>query len=201
MRSQRLSETVRDEGLSGQLQAMRGHDEKAWNAFVDGQGRLIAYWCHRAHVPFPDVADVVEDVFLRVVRNLCQFEPNGRPGCFVNWLKSVTHSAVVDYFRDRGRQPEALSRERGLLLAAPEGAAKRDRDSTADAHSETRDGLIRQVEVEAGERDWAIFWRAEGASSSLIAAELKMTPAGVRKCKSRVLKRLQSLCSGEREGG
>ena len=68
--------------------------------------------------------------------------------------------------------------------------------ATSDAAMETAGLLRRALELIRGEfegRTWEAFWRAavEGQSPDLIAADMGVTPAAVRKAKSRVLLRLR----------
>ena len=54
------------------------------------------------------------------------------------------------------------------------------------------------IQAEFQERTWTAFWRtaADGVPTDAVAEELGMTPAGVRKAKSRVLGRLRHELEG-----
>lgn len=66
-----------------------------------------------------DAQDLVQEVLLRVRRGLATY----RPGSMEGWLSRITTNAFLDEVRRRRRHPtEALPREPGLALAAPDAA-------------------------------------------------------------------------------
>src|SRR5262249_54989024 len=103
---------------------------------------------------------------------------------------------VQDHFRRRRGQPEA----RGGTDAQRPLAAGSQAESPGPDAGDPGDELTRLyhrapelVRGEFEERTWQAFWRAavDGQAPTDIAADLGMTPAAVRKAKSRVLHRLR----------
>lgn len=65
----------------------------------------------------PEAEDLTGEVFLKLVRSLDTFE--GGEADFRSWLLTVTHHAMVDEFRRRGRRPEEPAPHDDLVSAAP----------------------------------------------------------------------------------
>jgi RNA polymerase sigma-70 factor (ECF subfamily) len=88
------------------LEACRRGDKSAWDAFVDRYARVI--WAavtrvHRGRGPGGDPADVVQDVFVRIVRDdfrlLRTFDPSR--ASLTTWLTVVARSVAIDHLRRR----------------------------------------------------------------------------------------------------
>ncbi len=174
------------------LQRVRDKDEEAWRRLLHLYGPLVERWCARGGVHPADADDVRQDVFQAVAAGLDGFRRD-RPGdTFRGWLKVITRNKLLDHFRRRQKHPEAqggTDAHRQLQeLAGPE---------LPEDTEEDLGGLYRRalelVRGEFEERTWQAFWRAavEGQSPAAIAADLGVTPAAVRKAKSRVLHRLR----------
>jgi RNA polymerase sigma-70 factor (ECF subfamily) len=52
---------------------------------------------------------------------------------------------------------------------------------------------LEQIRPEFHAKTWVAFWRTvvDGQATSLVAAELELTPASIRQAKSRILRRLR----------
>jgi RNA polymerase sigma-70 factor (ECF subfamily) len=52
---------------------------------------------------------------------------------------------------------------------------------------------LEQIRQEFQAKTWVAFWRTviDGQATSLVAAELGLTPASIRQAKSRILRRLR----------
>lgn len=74
---------------------MRG----AWRALEQQLRPFVA-----RRVRGPDVDDVVQDVFLRIQRNLCQLRDEQR---FGPWVYQIARSAIIDHQRAALRRPVA----------------------------------------------------------------------------------------------
>jgi RNA polymerase sigma-70 factor (ECF subfamily) len=103
---------------------------------------------------------------------------------------------VLQHFRNAGHEPQAAGGTEVLLklqeVADERSLAGNEEDAPAEV-----DGLYRRalelVRGEFEERTWRAFWLTvvEGRSPVDVAADLAVTPAAVRKAKSRVLRRLK----------
>ena len=72
-------------------------DQRAWNQLVSGQHRRIYAICYRFTNSQSDAEDLTQDVFLKVYRNLENFDP--AKGSFQTWLTTLARNMLVDHFR------------------------------------------------------------------------------------------------------
>src|SRR3954447_9604756 len=88
--------------------AARAGDPAAIDRLVAGYLPLVYTIVGRALEGHADVDDVVQDVMLRVLRNLGDLR---EPGSFRSWLVAITVRQVRERFRTRRGSPEALVHE------------------------------------------------------------------------------------------
>jgi RNA polymerase sigma-70 factor (ECF subfamily) len=174
------------------LERARAQDEEAWRRLVHLYNPLVAAWCARWDVRGQDADDVGQEVFRAVAAALGTFHRD-RPGdTFRGWLRAITRSKVLDHLRRRRRQPLAEGGTDAQLhlqqVAEPEWA-----DDSEEALRALYQRALELVRGEFEARTWEAFWRAAvaGQSPAVIAADLGVSPAAVRKAKSRVLHRLR----------
>jgi RNA polymerase sigma-70 factor, ECF subfamily len=174
------------------LERVRGQDGDAWQRLVHLYAPLVLRWCSHRGVRGQDADDVQQEVFQAVVTGLESFRRD-RPGdTFRGWLRVITHRKLLDHFRRRQRHPEAqggTDAQRKLQeLAEPDLPDDTEEDLTGLYHR-----ALELVRSEFEDRTWEAFWRVAvgGQSPDVIAADLGITPATVRKAKSRVLHRLR----------
>jgi RNA polymerase sigma-70 factor (ECF subfamily) len=184
------------------LERVKAQDAEAWRRLIRLYGRLVLYWCRQAGLQHADRSDVFQEVVRAVVRHISSFQ-RGRPGgTFRGWLRSITRTKICDHFRRQRREPPAAggSDVHRWLQGFPEGDGDSGEDE-AGSHPESVilvNEALSLIQAEFQERTWRAFWRtaADGLSTDAVAEELGMTPAGVRKAKSRVLGRLRQELEG-----
>src|SRR5688572_25302334 len=71
------------------LQRARANDQQAWRQLVHLYGPLVHRWCRRAGLPEEDAADVFQETFRAVARELAAFRPARPTGSFRCWLRAV----------------------------------------------------------------------------------------------------------------
>ncbi len=84
--------------------AVRKGDAAAWSELVQTQHRRIYALCFRFTGNAADAEDLTQDVFLKVHRNLANFDIS--KGSFQTWLTTLARNLLVDHFR-RSRQDRA----------------------------------------------------------------------------------------------
>lgn len=174
------------------LQRVRNRDEDAWRRLLHLYGPLVLHWCGHRGVAGQDADDVRQEVFQAVAAGLDEFRRD-RPGdTFRGWLRGITRNKLLDHYRRRARTPEAQggTDAHRQFQQLPEQEWP---DDTADDLSGVYHRALELVKGEFEPRTWEAFWRAtvEGQAPAEIAAELGVTPAAIRKAKSRVLHRLR----------
>ena len=68
-------------------------DAGAWEDLCELYRPLIVGWLRRQAVPDGEVDDLVQEIFLAVVRGLPSFSPSGRRGAFRAWLRTIARPA------------------------------------------------------------------------------------------------------------
>jgi RNA polymerase sigma-70 factor (ECF subfamily) len=174
------------------LDRVRAGDDDAWRRLFALYGPLVVHWCGRSGVGGQDADDVCQDVFKAVATGLTNFRRD-RPGdTFRGWLRVVTRSKLLDHFERRQRQPDAQGGTDAHLrlqqVAEP--------DLPEDTPEELTGLYHRALDLVRGEFEpatWDAFWRVtvDGHPTAVVAADLGVTTAAVRKAKSRVLGRLR----------
>jgi RNA polymerase sigma-70 factor, ECF subfamily len=172
-------------------------DGEGWRRLLDLYSGWLEGWVRRlAHLSpeDPDAAEVVQNSFGIVARELPRFEHNGRTGAFRAWLKQI----LVNCLRDWQRQRRRVAGESDVLLdqlADPASDLSRQWDQEHQAH------VIDQL-FERGRRHftayaWQVFERTvlDEVPAPQAAADLGVTVNAVLLAKSRVLAWLR------REGG
>jgi RNA polymerase sigma-70 factor, ECF subfamily len=177
------------------LERLRKPDEQdAWKRFVHLYTPLLYHWTRRVGVPSNDAADVVQDVFMLLMRKLPEFTYD-RHKSFRRWLRTVTFN------RWRETQRRAVVPTRGAN--AEELANVEATDSVADAwDAEYRERLVgralelMQTDFEAA--TWKAFWehRVAGRPAAEVAKELDISVNAVYLATSRVLRRLRQELDG-----
>jgi len=100
-------------------------DAVAWTEFVDVYQPVIRAFVRRHGVAAGDVADVVQDIFVRLIPALARFNFDPSRGQFRTWLWRVTSNAVTNWSRQRANRArtEAIWRERQSVKSAESAAS------------------------------------------------------------------------------
>lgn len=136
-----------------------------------------------------DVDDIVQDVFLVLLRELPDFHRQ-RVGSFRAWLRGVVLNRVREVRRSRHRQagdPERFLAE----LEDPSSGLSRQWDAEHDRHVLGR--LMESIRGDFTPSTWRAFQLTgvEDRTAAEAAAELGLTVPQVWEAKSRVLRRLR----------
>jgi RNA polymerase sigma-70 factor, ECF subfamily len=182
------------------LAAAIGSEPEAWQKLVTLYEPRISLWCRGQGLDQPATSDVIQDTWMSVARGLARFRSQPGHGAFRAWLHQIVRRRIADYRRREGHAPAVVGGSSFAMRLAElpfEGEPRSD----ASAKSENAVGramAIVQREVEP--KTWQAFWMCvvDQLSTEEVAKMLEMTPANVRQCRSRVLRRLrQSMASSE----
>lgn len=169
----------------------------AWHDLVELYGPLVASWARRTGLDDASAEDIVQEVFLSVHRSIEQFDPTIPHATFRGWLWRITRNAVLQSLRKP--HPEARggssANARIAVLAdrLMQELSEVDPPSTPDDTTALLDRAMRQIQSLVEPTTWQAFLRTTvgGESASAVAESLGLTPAAVRKAKSRTLQRLR----------
>ena len=174
------------------LERIRARDEDAWRRLLHLYTPLVQYWCAQWDVRGQDADDICQEVFQAVAVGLDRFHHDQAGDTFRGWLRGITRNKLLDHFRRRQNEPEAQGGTNAQRRLHEIAAQEWPGDS-----EEALGGLYRRalqlVQSEFEGRTWEAFWRSavDGHAPADVAHDLGMTPAAVRKAKSRVLHRLR----------
>jgi RNA polymerase sigma-70 factor (ECF subfamily) len=176
------------------LQRLKTQDPDAWQRLVDLYGPVVFHWCQQSGLSIHNAADVVQAVWLAVLKNMDKFRRE-RPGdSFRGWLWTITRNEICDRADDPNPLPAGGSKARGML----EEFADKPPDSVASGPTDKQLVVRKALELTRAdfeERTWQAFWRTtvDGLSSPEVAAELGMTKKAVRQAAFRVRHRIREL--------
>ena len=80
------------------LARLKGADsEPAWDEFYDMYWRAIYGYALHFGVHPQHAGDIVQEVFVKIFRNMPSFEYDRTRGRFLTWVKTVTRNTVMDH--------------------------------------------------------------------------------------------------------
>lgn len=187
---------------SSLLQRVQQMQPDAWAKLVDVFSPIVYHWARRAGLNGADSADVVQDVFVAVARNIGSFERQKEKASFRSWLATITRNRVKDSFRLKQKHPggyggtTALNQFQNLEDARAAGDLDKELESSISVASLDRRMPARVLEIIKSECDpktWQAFWLTTvmGDSAADVAECLGINVASVYQAKSRILRKLR----------
>ncbi len=191
---------MKNTSLSLLQRACADRDSTAWGEFYDLYSGLIENWLRRHGIQAQDAEDIRQEVMAIVIRELPNFDHNGRTGAFRNWLRTTTANRLRQFFRDSKKPANEAARADGGELA------ERLQDPNSDLSRAWRidhdrfvlGQLLQQVEPSFKSETVLAFRKLaiEGLDAEQVAQELETTINAVRIAQSRVLRALRKLADG-----
>jgi RNA polymerase sigma-70 factor (ECF subfamily) len=177
---------------SSLLTRVRQNEPQAWERLVDLYSPLVFRWCRWTKLPAQEAADVMQNVFLAVFKNIARFDPEQPGATFRGWLYTITRNAANDRIGELVRQPQGVG---GTTVYERLRELPVDLDESSELAPAAADVVRRAMELIQNEfetRTWrAAVLMIEGGSASDVAQQLGMTPNAVRNAKWKVLRRLR----------
>lgn len=175
-------------------------DEAGWARFVDLYTPLLSRWLRQAGIDGSDADDLMQEVFVAVVREMPSFQHNSQRGAFRCWLRTILINRVrIHWNAQRATRGAAHATEKAQPIDALE-------DPTSDLNRQwdrEHDALLAQRILQLIEKDftsstWHVFRRLvmEDAKPAEVAAETGLSINAVLLAKSRVLRRARSEIAG-----
>ncbi|HEY3246261.1 MAG TPA: sigma-70 family RNA polymerase sigma factor [Phycisphaerae bacterium] len=123
--------------LAGLIEAAQRRDPQAFDALIDAYARPLYGYLYRLTGAREDAEDLLQEVFVRVVRMIGQYEHDGR---FEAWLFRIATNLVRDRVRRIRRAPVTSSLDAGGDgFVAPDGEAG---DVWVDSSAPAPDGRL-----------------------------------------------------------
>jgi RNA polymerase sigma-70 factor (ECF subfamily) len=168
------------------------HDESSWRDFEALYSPWLRRWLPGSPCARADGDDIVQTVFLVVVRKLPEFEHNGEKGAFRGWLRTILTRTLRDHLEKAGRltiSAEVMERLKELEDSRSNSSRQWDEEYPEYLRERLRE-LVRQ---EFSGNDAEVFERIVLANDAAedVARSQGRSPAAVLKAKSRVLRWLR----------
>jgi RNA polymerase sigma factor (sigma-70 family) len=176
-------------------------DEAVWSEFYNMYWRAIYGYAVRFGMPHNDAADIVQEVFVKLFRRLPSFDYDRRKGRFLGWVKTITRTTVIDFFRRLNARVEGQNRvepdARGVSpldnMADPKAATDTDRWEAAWERSLLTLALERIRErVKAENFEAFRLYALENEPADEVATALGISRNTVFIAKSRILQMLKA---------
>lgn len=179
------------------LDLAAGGDAEAWTRLTSLYGPLVFYWAQKQGLSNADAADVLQEVFTSLARNLERFEQR-TSGSFRGWLWVMTRNQLTDYFRRRSRNVQAAGGTGAWQQLAAHAESLPDDPTEVTEPGQLKALHHRGLEIvksEFEQRSWNIFERVviDDISTAEVATEFNITANSVRQTKSRILRRLRQV--------
>jgi RNA polymerase sigma-70 factor (ECF subfamily) len=157
-----------------------------WEQFVRIYEPLLRKLISRAGVPLHEVPDILQDLFVRILKNISQFQSHR--GRFRAWLRAIVKNRIHDWYRLQCRQAspaESLS----WCLSAEEDFDRLHREEIL------RVGM-QAIRESSQPLTWYCFQRhvLEQQPASAVAEELGLSTNAVYLNSSRTLGRIREWC-------
>jgi RNA polymerase sigma-70 factor (ECF subfamily) len=165
----------------------RPEDADAWGRFVELYTPLLFGWARRLGLQDADAADLVQDVFVVLVRRLPEFTTDPSRS-FRGWL----HTVLRNRWRDWPRRPAAVPFS-DLAIADPA-----EEIDEVEYRVALVGRAIQLMQSDFQPNTWRACWECAGLGRPVaeVAAELGMTVAAVYNAQARVLRRLRQDLEG-----
>jgi RNA polymerase sigma-70 factor, ECF subfamily len=170
----------------------RREDQTAWDRFVTLYTPLLHRWTELAGLADQDAADLIQEVFVILLRELPKFRYNPASGSFRGWLKTIT----VNKCRERLRRRRFGAGQGGDDQVVDQLPAAADSDEFWER--EYRERLVhRSLEVMRCQFEpttWQACWETavNGRTAKEVSLMLGLSENAVYVAKFRVLRRLRS---------
>lgn len=197
---------------SSLLDRVQKMQPEAWSRLTSVFSPIVYRWSREAGLDAADSADVVQEVFIAVARNVSKFERKKEKASFRSWLATITRNKVRDRFRriQRGFNArggtQALEHLNNLAVSEPSfddtaiiaGSVSDEVLSQVIDHQqlETRipAQVLQLVKANCDQNTWNAFWltTAKEMPAADVARELGISIASVYQAKSRILRRIRT---------
>lgn len=166
-------------------------DEAAWQEFHSIYGRLIFGYSLHFNIGYAEAEDIVQEVCIKVFRQIGRFEYSPDRGRFRGWLKTITHNTVIDYLRrrqNRARKAEAYRTH--LEINGKAGGADADAIWNREWEKALYETAMERVRERVGEETYRIFrsYVIENEPVRDVARETTLDANAIYAVKHRVMR-------------
>jgi RNA polymerase sigma factor (sigma-70 family) len=175
-------------------------DDGAWKRLVAIYRPWLLGWIKRQGLTEADSDDLLQEIFLVVLRELPYFRHNQRAGAFRSWLRTIAVHRLRDALRGRRYRPIATGDQQVFdqlqQLEDPASELTTQWELEHDRHVVAR--LLALIEPDFQAVTFDAFRRVMllGNTPAVVAREIGMSVNAVLLAKSRILARLRQEARG-----
>lgn len=173
-------------------------DPDAWVRMAQVFSPIVYRWARQSGLNDDDSADVVQDVFISLAKNISSFERQKQQGSFRSWLATITRNRVRDYFRKKTKRADGVGGTAGLerlnnFPNQPDDEQLEHSISVASLDKRLPARVLEIVKSDCNPKTWQAFWDTtiKGDAAADVAARLEMNISSVYQARSRILRRLR----------
>lgn len=180
------------------LRLKEGASEEAWQDFYEIYGRLIFGYSLHFEISYSEAEDIVQEVCIKVFRQIVRFDYSRERGRFRGWLKTITHNAVIDYLRRKQNRSKTSVEYRKQLEQEEEAAGADDAIWRLEWEKAVFETALDRVRERVGEETIRIFQRyvLEARPAAEVADETSLDANAIYAVKHRVLKFVRQEVAG-----
>ena len=170
----------------------------SWNEFSEMYDGMIRGWLFRQGVQSQDADDIRQDVMSIVLREVGNFEHNGRTGAFRAWLKAITRNCLSDHWKKVNRHAH-VGPDLGEIAAGLEDTSSPQSKMWDAEHDRyVINHLLGEISERLSEKSVTVFRRVvlDQEDARKVAEGLQMKLGAVRVAQHRVLKALKEAGTG-----
>ncbi len=175
------------------LRITQGGDALSWEEFFAIYQPFVFSVVKRLGIRDQDASDIVQDVFVTLVRALPQFEFQSEKGRFRGWLKTIVRNSAIDWFRRRGR-----SREVSLdFLQTQKVFLDDDVEWDAAYCTQVLSFAMQRIKADSNSVTWYCFEEhiLRGRKATEVGKDCGLTANAVYVNASRTLSRVRRKCA------
>jgi RNA polymerase sigma-70 factor (ECF subfamily) len=171
-------------------------DDHSWDRLVALYRPFLVRLLRQHELAGPDLDDLLQDIFVVVIREIRGFRHNQQPGAFRRWLRLMVVNRVRGFWRARQNAPKNGGAQALDAVEDPGVSLERVWDQEHDAHVARQ--LLELLRPEFTESTWLAFRRQvmDEMKPDQVATELGLTVNAVLIAKSRVLRRFREEVAG-----
>jgi RNA polymerase sigma-70 factor (ECF subfamily) len=177
------------------LDRLRRPNERldAWPRFVELYTPVIYSWARHVGLQEADAVDLVQDVFVLLVRKMPEFTYDQHRS-FRAWLKTVT----LNRWRETRRRAATVPPQAPEMFADVAEADDSDQFWEAEYRQHLVNRALRVMQADFEPATWKACWEVvvNGRPAAEVAAQLNLTPGAVYAARFRVLGRLREELAG-----
>ena len=202
---------------SSLLMRVQEMQPEAWSRLTSVFSPIVYRWSRESGLNGADSADVVQEVFVAVARNIPSFERKKNKASFRSWLATITRNKVRDRFRQIQRGTPAYGgtdalqqlnnvaeSEQGSRQSFTSGPLAQSNAGSDEVLTQIIDPkqlesrissrVLKLVKENCDPKTWQAFWLTTVSErpASEVARELEISVSSVYQAKSRILRRIRT---------